>query len=92
MRYKSQTKVQTGYAQTNLVSNVQGVAATTDTHLVNPWGISFIGGDDFCIANNNNGTSTLYNAQGRTNALVVNIPWPPTIPTGTAPWVARRER
>jgi len=65
---------QTGYFQTNLVSNVSGVATTTDAHLVNPWGISFIGGDDFWIANNNNGTSTLYNAQGTANALVVTIP------------------
>ena len=65
---------QTGYSQTNLVSNVPGVANTTDTHLINPWGISFIGGGDFWIANNNNGTSTLYDAQGRANALVVTIP------------------
>ncbi len=65
---------QTSYAQTNLVSNVQGVATTTDAHLVNPWGISFIGGDDFWIANNNNGTSTLYDAHGTANALVVTIP------------------
>ena len=62
---------QTGYFQTNLVSNVPGVAPTTDAHLVNPWGISFIGGDDFWVADNNNGTSTLYNAHGTANALVV---------------------
>jgi len=76
---------QTGYFQTNLVSNVPGVATTTDAHLVNPWGISFIGGDDFWIANNNNGTSTLYNAQGRANALVVTIPVAANNPNGNCP-------
>ena len=28
------------YAQTNLVSNIPGLAAITDPRLVNPWGLS----------------------------------------------------
>lgn len=71
-----------GYSQTNLVSNVAGVATTTDPNLSNPWGISFIGGDDFWIANNFTGTSTLYNAQGAAESLVVTIPVASNNPNG----------
>jgi len=66
---------QAGYSQTNLVSNTAGVGNTTDTQLLNPWGISIFPGQDFWIANNNSGTSTLYDAQGHKDAaLVVTIP------------------
>ena len=71
-----------GYSQTNLVSNVAGVATTTDPNLSNPWGISFIGGDDFWIANNNTGTSTLYSAQGTADSLIVTIPVAASNPNG----------
>ena len=74
---------QTGYAQTNLVSNIAGVANTTDPQLMNPWGISFVPGSDFWIANNNSGTSTLYDAQGhKDTALVVTIPGATKNPNG----------
>ena len=53
---------QAGYSQTNLVSNIAGVANTTDTQLLNPWGISIFPGQDFWIANNNGGTSTTHRA------------------------------
>jgi uncharacterized protein (TIGR03118 family) len=71
-----------GYSQTNLVSNVAGVATTTDANLSNPWGIAFIGGDDFWIANNNTGTSTLYNATGTADSLIVTIPVAASNPNG----------
>jgi uncharacterized protein (TIGR03118 family) len=84
---------QGGYFQTNLVSNTAAVATTTDPQLLNPWGISFIPGQDFWIANNNGGTSTLYDASGnKNNNLVVTIPGAvhnpngncnPGCPTGT---------
>ena len=80
---------QTGYSQTNLVANTAGVANHTDPQLSNPWGISFIPGQPFWIANNNGGTSTLYDAQGNKNSLVVGIPvaahnpCPQGCPTGT---------
>ena len=73
---------QSGYSQTNLVSNVSGAATTTDTNLSNPWGISFIPGQDFWIANNNTGTATLYDAQGNKNSLVVTIPGATSNPNG----------
>jgi uncharacterized protein (TIGR03118 family) len=73
---------QAGYSQTNLVSNIGGVATTTDPQLLNPWGISFLSGQDFWIANNNSGTSTLYDATGNKNALIVNLPGATHNPNG----------
>jgi uncharacterized protein (TIGR03118 family) len=74
---------QAGYSQTNLVSNTAGVATKTDPQLLNPWGISFVPGQDFWIANNNSGTSTLYDNQGNKNAgLVVTIPGATKNPNG----------
>src|SRR5580704_4530243 len=73
---------QAGYSQTNMVSNTAGVGKTTDTQLSNPWGISIFPGQDFWIANNNGGTSTLYDAQGNKNALIVTIPEAAKNPNG----------
>src|ERR1700730_17041524 len=74
---------QSGYFQTNLVSNTAGIATTTDPQLLNPWGISFLPGQDFWIANNNSGTSTLYDLNGNKNtALVVTIPGATKNPNG----------
>jgi uncharacterized protein (TIGR03118 family) len=74
---------QSGYFQTNLVSNTAGVATTTDPQLLNPWGISILPGQDFWIANNNSGTSTLYDLNGnKDTALVVTIPGATKNPNG----------
>src|SRR5580692_3584860 len=74
---------QTGYFQTNLVSNTTGAANTTDPQLLNPWGISILPGQDFWIANNNSGTSTLYDNQGKKDTgLVVTIPGATHNPNG----------
>ena len=74
---------QSGYFQTNLVSNTTGVATTTDPQLLNPWGISILPGQDFWIANNNSGTSTLYDEAGNKDAaLVVTIPGATKNPNG----------
>src|SRR6202049_3436464 len=73
---------QTGYSERNRVSNTAGVATTTDSQLLNPWGISILPGQDFWIANNNSGTSTLYDPQGKKNALVVTIPGATKNPNG----------
>jgi uncharacterized protein (TIGR03118 family) len=74
---------QAGYSQTNLVSNVAGVATTTDTQLVNPWGISVLPGEDFWIADNNSGVSTLYDQNGnKDTGLVVTIPGATSNPNG----------
>ena len=80
---------QTSYTQTNLVADQAGVANHTDAQLSNPWGISFIPGDVFWIANNNGGTSTTYDAAGNKQAITTGIPVAanspcnPGCPTGT---------
>jgi len=48
------------YLQTNLVSNLAGVAQTRDTNLVNPWGVAFSAASPFWISDNGSGLSTLY--------------------------------
>jgi uncharacterized protein (TIGR03118 family) len=74
-----------GFSQTNLVSDVQGLAANTDPNLKNPWGVSFSATSPFWTADQATGLSTLYNAVGVPQALVVTIPGgpPPSGPTGT---------
>jgi uncharacterized protein (TIGR03118 family) len=75
--------------QTNLVSDLAGVAMFQDPHLVNPWGISESSTSPFWVSDNNAGVSSLYNTAGKPQALVVSIPSPgdPTgnsgTPTGT---------
>src|SRR6202050_688486 len=74
---------QAGYSQTNLVSNTAGIATTTDTQLLNPWGISVLPGEDFWIADNNSGVSTLYDQNGnKDTGLVVTIPGATSNPNG----------
>jgi len=63
------------YQQTNLVSDIQGLAPTPDGHLLNPWGLTAGPTTPWWVSDNNGGVSTLYN--GNTGAivpLVVNIP------------------
>jgi uncharacterized protein (TIGR03118 family) len=76
------------YQQTNLVSDMSGVANNTDPDLINPWGISFAPGGPFWIADNKSGFSTIYGASGATELSPVTIPAPagdtsPAKPTGT---------
>jgi len=73
------------YAQTNLVSNIPGLAAFTDPDLQNPWGMSFGNTSPYWISDNGTGLSTLYNGLGVKSALVVSIPLPSgglSAPTG----------
>ena len=73
------------FGQTNLVSNVSGLAYTTDGNLKNPWGVAFSATSPFWISNQGSGTSTLYDGAGNKVALTVTIPGsatPPTGPTG----------
>ena len=67
---------QNAYLQRNLVSDLPGVAANTDTNLLNPWGIAFNATGPFWISDNHSGLSTLYDGSGVPQALIVNIPSP----------------
>src|SRR5712672_1592252 len=60
--------------QTNLVSDLPGVAQFQDPNLVNPWGISQ-GPGPLWISDNNSGLSTIYNGQGQQQN-----PLDPTLP------------
>lgn len=71
------------YTQTNLVSNESGVAAVTDTDLINPWGMSRGSGTPWWVSDNGTGLSTLYNGAGAKQGLVVTIPAAVAGNTGT---------
>jgi uncharacterized protein (TIGR03118 family) len=54
------------YLQTNLVSDIPGLAAITDPNLQNPWGVSFLPGSPIWVSNQGTSTSTLYPVTGST--------------------------
>src|ERR1035437_1720815 len=58
------------YRQTNLVSNLPGVALLMDTNLVNAWGMSFSATSPFWISDNGSGLSTLYAVTYDSNGVV----------------------
>src|SRR6266581_2269010 len=76
------------YQQTNLVSDIAGVALFKDTNLVNPWGLSHSPTSPWWISDNGTGLATLYNGNGRGfpvgSPLVVTIP-PPAGGSSAAP-------
>ncbi len=74
-----------GYAQSNLVSDVPGLAKVTDPNLKNPWGISHSPTSPWWVSDNNGNVATLYDGNGTpilqpppppNKQLVVNIPTP----------------
>lgn len=71
------------YLQTNLVSDISGIARFTDPNLVNPWGLAYAPKGPFWVSDNNAGVSTLYNGQGAPQSLVVSIPSPFAGQSGT---------
>ena len=74
-----------GFSQTNLVSDIPNLAANTDPNLKNPWGVAFSATSPFWTSDQRTGLSTLYNAAGAPQCLVVTVPGsatPPTGPTG----------
>jgi uncharacterized protein (TIGR03118 family) len=77
------------YVQTDLVSDVTGLATLTDPELKNSWGISFRDGSHFWISDQGSNAATLYAVTGSTTVSKVNINPPsgfvaiPQGPTGT---------
>ncbi len=84
---KANSDSQGFYQQTNLVSDIAGVALFTDKNLVNPWGLSHPPTGPWWISDNGTGLATLYNGNGRKfpvgSPLVVTIPPPGGSPAGT---------
>jgi uncharacterized protein (TIGR03118 family) len=72
------------FAITPLVSDQPGVAPTTDSNLVNAWGLARSATSPWWVADNEPSVSTLYNAAGTpfppppAMPLVVNVPTNPT--------------
>jgi len=71
------------FTQTNLVSDLNGVALHMDPDLVNPWGISFGATSPFWVSDNGTGKSTLYDGLGNKQGLIVTIPPAAGSPAGT---------
>src|SRR5690242_8267177 len=62
------------YIQTNLVSDISGLARITDPRLVNPWGISRSPtGSPFWTSNQKDNTATLFAVTGGTNVSKVLV-------------------
>src|ERR1700747_360008 len=63
------------YQQTDLVTDSSSVSstATVDPNLVNAWGLSRSSGSPWWVSDNGTGLSTLYNAVGAPQSLVVKI-------------------
>lgn len=75
------------YVQTNLVSDIPGLAAHTDPNLRNPWGTSTGPGLPIWISDNAAGVTTLYDGQGNLKEVAANqpavmIPAPPSAGSG----------
>lgn len=62
------------YVQTNLASDVSGMAPNLDPNLKNPWGMSFGANTPFWVSNQASNNSTLYNNSGVPQALIVSMP------------------
>jgi uncharacterized protein (TIGR03118 family) len=80
-----------GYIQTNLVSDIAGLAAITDPVLKNSWGISHTAASPFWVSDQVTGLATLYNVTAlgvSKNAREVTIPATAAGPQGPTGQVA----
>jgi len=78
------------FLQTNLVSDIAGMAQLTDPNLKNPWGLSSSPTSPLWVSDNNAGVTTVYKGDGSpfdfapNMPLIVNIPAPGGGPGGAA--------
>jgi uncharacterized protein (TIGR03118 family) len=78
------------FVQTNLVSDIPGLATITDSSLVNPWGVSRTATSPFWISDQGTNLTNLWSVTGPTTVAKVTAVNPPTgniaIPTfGSGP-------
>jgi uncharacterized protein (TIGR03118 family) len=76
------------YRQTNLITDVPGLAPVLDPLLVNPWGISLTATSPFWVANNRTSTTQLIRGDVGGAPVVLNpspqtVTIPGNLPTGT---------
>lgn len=69
------------YQQTNLISDIAGVARITDPHLVNPWGQAASATSPLWVADNGADVSTLYSG-GVNGSIPQIVPLTVSIPQG----------
>src|SRR5215471_9391485 len=82
----------TTFSQTNLVSDIPGMAKITDPNLVNPWGMALGLNSGLWVSGNGTGKATAYDGTGQAipsgSPQVVTIPAPggmgTSSPTGVA--------
>jgi len=73
-----------GYVQTNLISDIPGLAAVTDPNLLNPWGTAFFpDASPFWINENNAGFSALYFADAVPFPGLPRVTIPPPPPSSS---------
>jgi len=70
------------YRQTNLVSDLPGLAQFTNANRKNPWGLTHGPTTSWWVSDNGTGLSTLYRSNGQAVPLVVTIPPPADSPQG----------
>src|SRR5262249_19531223 len=86
------TTISPTFTQVNLVSDIPGLAKTTDPNLVNPWGMAVGLNSLLWVARNESGNATAYDGTGLAlpsgSLQVVTIPGPgnqgTSAPTGVA--------
>ena len=66
------------YVQTDLVSDIPGLATITEPELVNPWGLSHTTTSPFWTSNQGTSTATLFAVTGSTTVSKVTAVNPPT--------------
>src|SRR5271170_1998859 len=67
-------QLSSGFVQTNLVSDVPGLAAVTDPNLINPWGVVSAPNQPFWISDANSGFATVYDDDSQTVPFTVALP------------------
>src|SRR5215813_14610472 len=93
LRQSSAASVTPTFTQTNLVSDIAGMAKITDPNLVNPWGMALGLNSGIWVSDNGSGKATTYDGNGQPipsgSPQTVTIPAPGTgagksSPTGVA--------
>jgi uncharacterized protein (TIGR03118 family) len=82
-RLEQRRLLSAGFVETNLVSDIPGFAAHTDSAVVNPWGFTETPGGQFQLSDNGTGTAAVFTADGTPLGAPIVIPPPPGSPAGT---------
>ena len=69
--YAGAWRAEADFIQTNLVSDIQGLATIHDPLLINPWGISHSATSPFWTSNQGTSTATLFGVTGNNDVMKV---------------------